>query len=53
MLRCRRERHVEASRELADCLLTRCKSAEDLAAYRMRERGEGGIEGGVMVNHVV
>jgi hypothetical protein len=53
VLRCRRERHVEAGRELADRLLAGCESGEDLATYRMCEGREGGVEVGGMVNHVV
>jgi hypothetical protein len=53
VLRRRGQRHVEARRELPDCLVAGGESAEDLAPHRVRERSERGVEAGLMVNHVV
>jgi hypothetical protein len=48
-----RQRHVEMRRELADRLVAGRQPAEDLAPHRVRERAEGHVEPGRMVNHVV
>jgi hypothetical protein len=53
VLRRRRKRHVEAGRQLTNGLLTGGEPRQDLAPHRVRERGEGRIEPGLMVNHVV
>jgi hypothetical protein len=53
VLRCRRQRHVEPRRQLADGLLSRSESCQDLAPRRMRERRKRDVEPGLMVNHVV
>lgn len=47
------ESHIEARREFTDCPVTGGESGENRTPRRVRERGEGDVEGRVLVNHVV
>ena len=53
VLRDGRQRHVEASGELADRSVAEGEAGEDLAPRRVGERGEGRVQHERMVNHVV
>jgi hypothetical protein len=53
VLRHSRQGHVEPRGELADGSLAAGQAREDLTPGGIRERGEGGVEVPVMINHVV
>jgi hypothetical protein len=45
--------HVEAARKLTDGPVAPCEPGENLAARGVSEGREGGVENGVIVNHMV